>query len=247
MKKILLPIVMLLTGCAATSMQSGTETSAQHRAKIHSELGYGYYAQGQLAVSLDEFHESVRIDPGYSLPYAGLGLVHAALNQDELADSNFKRALQLDSQNSETHNNYGAFLCSRNRIDESIKEFLAAVKNPLYATPEMAYLNAGVCALKKKDDKNAETYLNKALQLQPSLRQASFQMANLYYGRGDFYLARQFLQRAMLNADPTPEMLWLGIRTEKNLGGGDTEASYRMLLKNKYPDSPQTRSMLSGE
>ena len=247
MRYIIGLLLVALTGCATPAKHGGGESQAQRSAKIHAELGYGYYSQGQLAVSLEEFNESIRNDAGFALPYAGLGLVHAALNQDDLAESNFKRALQLDPQNSETHNNYGAFLCSRNRVDESIKEFLSAVKNPLYATPEMAYLNAGVCALKKKDDKNAEAYLTNALQLQPSLRQAHFQLANLYFGKEDFYLARQSLQRAMLNIDPTPDMLWLGVRIEKNLGGGDTEASYRMLLKNKYPDSPQTKAMLSGE
>ena len=58
-------------------------------------------------------------------------------------------------------------------IDESIVQFSDAVKDPLYGTPEMAYLNAGICSLKKKDEKNAEVYLQKALQIQPLLHQAA--------------------------------------------------------------------------
>jgi type IV pilus assembly protein PilF len=245
---MILLAMILLAGCATLSPNGdGGETSARNRAKIHTQLGSEYYAQGQLAVSLEEFTESVRLDSDYALAYAGLGLVYAALNVDDKADSNFKRALQLDPQSSENHNNYGTFLCSRGRYDDSIKEFLIAVKNPLYSTPEIAYLNAGACALKKKDDKNAEAYLTKALELQPSSRQANYQLANLYFVREDYFMARQFLLRAMANIDPTPDMLWLGARIEHNLGGGDAEASYRMLLKNKYPDSPQTKAMFSGE
>lgn len=247
MRKLFLAMVLALTACATTAPQSGTESSTRHRARIHTELGSGYYAQGLPAIALDEFNEATRIDPGYAVPYAGLGLVHASLNQDEEAQNNFKRALQLDPQSSETHNNYGTFLCSRGRIDDSVKEFLTAVKNPLYPTPEIAYLNAGTCASKKKDDKNAELYLTNALQIQPGLRQANYQLANLYLAREDYFQARQFLQRAMLNTEPTPEMLWLGVRIERKLGGSDAESSYRMLLKNKYPNSVQTRAMLSGE
>lgn len=247
MKKLLLVILLALTACATNAPQSGAESSVRHRARLHTELGSGYYAQGLLAVALDEFKEAIRIDSSYAPPYAGLGLVHASLNQDDEAERNFKRALQLDPQSSETHNNYGTFLCSRGRIDDSVKEFLTAVKNPLYPTPEIAYLNAGTCAAKKKDDKNAEFYLTNALQIQPGLRQANYQLANLNFQREDFFLARQFLQRAMLNTEPTPEMLWLGVRIERHLGGSDAESSYRMLLKNKYPNSAQTKAMLSGE
>lgn len=247
MKRFYWLVLLVLTGCVTTATQPGADSTERQRAKIHTELGSGYYAQGLLSVSLEEFNTSVRIDPSYAIAYAGLGLVYAALNEETKADANFKRALQLDPQSSETHNNYGTFLCARGRIEESLKEFMTAVRNPLYPTPELAYLNAGRCAFKGGDIKTAETHLNKALQLQPDLRQAHYQLASLHFSRDDFFQARQFLQRAMLNVEPTPDMLWLGVRIERQLGGSDAEASYRMLLKNKYPDSAQTKAMLSGE
>lgn len=247
MKNVLLAMVLVVTGCAAPGAKPGGDSADRNRAKIHTDLGYGYYAQNLLAVSLDEFNESVRIDPAYGIAYAGLGLVYAALHEDAQADANFKRALQLEPLSSETHNNYGTFLCARGRFDESIKEFLAAVKNPLYPTPELAYLNAGTCAAKNNDAKNAENYLTTALQIRPNLRQANYQLANLYFLREDYFQARQFLQQALLNNDPTPDMLWLGVRIERKLGGSDAEASYRLLLRNKYPNSSQTKAMLAGE
>lgn len=245
MKKLTLLAVFALAGCAAQSTQGGADASLRQRAKIHTELGGSYYAQGQLAVALEEFKGATQLDPAYAPAFTGLGLVHAALRQDDKAEANFKRALQLDPESSESHNNYGTFLCSRNRLDESIAEFLTAIRNPLYSTPESAYLNAGICALKKQDEKNAEAYLLNALQIQPGLRQASFQLANIYFARGDHLQARKHLQHAMLHGDPTPEMLWLGVRIERALGGRDVEASYSLLLRNKYPDSEQTRALLS--
>lgn len=247
MKKLIVALALVATGCATSSMQSGAETPARQRAKIRTELGSGYYTQGQLAISLDEFNHAVRIDPDYAPAHTGLGLVYASLGEDAKAESSFKRSLQLDPESSESHNNYGTFLCSRGRYDESVKEFLTAVRNPLYPTPEVAYLNAGICALKKNDDRNAESYLLNALQVQPGLRKANYHLAALYFERDDNLLARQHLQRAMLNSDPTPEMLWLGVRIERKLGGADAVASYSLLLKNKYPNSEQTKALLSGE
>lgn len=245
MRMLMVLAMVILAGCSTQGPKSSAEIQSQNRAKLHTELGAAYYSQGQMAIALDEFTRATELDSSYAAAYTGLGLVHAALRQDAKAESNFKRALQLDPENSESHNNYGTFLCVRNRIDEAITEFLTAISNPLYPTPESAYLNAGICALKKKDTKNAEAYLLNALRLQPGLRSASYQLANLYFNKGEHLQTRTYLQQAMQNIEPTPEMLWLGVRNERILGGKDAEASYRLLLRKKYPNSDETKAMLS--
>ena len=247
MKFFTLALVLLLGACAAGGTRNNADSTSLHRAKIRTELGSAYYAQGLLATALDEFNAAIEMAPDYAVAYVGLGLVHAALNQNSQAQGDFDRALQLDPKSSEAHNSYGTFLCATGRIDESVKEFLLAASNPLYQTPEIAYLNAGTCALKKNDQKSAEIYLTQALQLKSGLRQANLPLAQLYFERKEYLTARHFLQIAMQNTDPSPEMLWLGVRIEHQLGGGDAESSYAMLLKNKYPNSTQTRAMLSGE
>jgi type IV pilus assembly protein PilF len=246
MKKLLVILMALvLVACGTTGGKTGEDSNSRHRAKLHTELASAYYSQGQMAIALEEFTKAIGLDSSYAPAYTGLGLVHAALKQDAKAESNFKRALQLEPENSEAHNNYGTFLCVRNRVDEAISEFMTAVKNPLYASPESAYLNAGICALKKKDIRNAETYFQNALRVEPNMRAASYQLAQLYFSKGEHLQARAHLEQAMKNIDPTPEMLWLGVRNERILGGKDAEASYRLLLRKKYPNSDETKAMLA--
>jgi len=243
--------ILLLTACSsapekAREYAGGAETNTQERARIHTELGAGYYAQNQLSIALEEFKEAIRIEPTYAYAYNGLGLVYAALKEDAKADANFKKSLQLEPGNSESHNNYGSFLCSRNRIDESIRQFMEAVSNPLYTTPGMAYMNAGFCSLRKNDEKNAEIYLEKAIAAQPILHQAAYQLALLQFNHGQIGIASNTLQKA-LSSDPTPETLWLGIRIARALTDRDAEASYALQLRKKYPDSEQTKALLSGQ
>ncbi|HZV98152.1 MAG TPA: type IV pilus biogenesis/stability protein PilW [Methylophilaceae bacterium] len=247
MKRCALIALLMLGACASQQpTNSGGESDLRERARIHTELGAGYYAQKQMGIALEEFSEAAKIDPNYALAQNGLGLVYAALGEDAKADASYKKALQLDPANSESRNNYGTFLCSRNRIDESITQFVEAVKNPLYATPGIAYLNAGVCSLRKNDTANAEVYLQKALQAQPLLHQAAYQLALIQFNRGKPELARNYLKNALVS-DPTPEILWLGIRIERLLGDKDAEASYALLLRKKYPNSEQTKALLSGQ
>ena len=241
---------LLLAACMTTAKNNSSgnyrESALMERARAHSDLAAAYFQQNKYEIALTEFTEAVKIDPTYSPAYNGLGLVYAALGEDAKADANFLKAIQVQPTSSEAHNNYGSFLCARKRYDESIPHFLAAVKNPLYPTPNLAYANAGICSARKNDIKNAEIYLNKALQLQPLTYSAAYQLADIQFKRGETKTAKASLQNVLI-ASPTPESLWLAIKIERALGGRDNEASYALQLRQQYPNSEQARLLLSGQ
>lgn len=243
--------VLMLSACASAPQSSSSsgnyrESATMERARAHSDLAAAYFQQNKYEIALTEFTEAVKIDPTYSPAYNGLGLVYAALGEDAKADANFLKAIQVQPTSSEAQNNYGSFLCARKRYDESIPHFLAAVKNPLYPTPNLAYANAGICSARKNDIKNAEIYLNKALQLQPLTYSAAYQLADIQFKRGETKTAKASLQNVLI-ASPTPESLWLAIKIERALGGRDNEASYALQLRQQYPNSEQARLLLSGQ
>ena len=252
-KWIALTVAILISACAAVGQNNtgGTsdiynETALTARARAHTDLGAAYLQQGKFEIALSEFTEAIQIDPSYALAYNGMGLVRAALGEDALADANYKKSIELQPNNSESHNNYGSFLCSRKRYDESIGHFLTAVKNPLYGTPNLAYANAGICSVRKNDNKNAEIYLNKALQIEPLTHSAATQLAEIQFNRGDAISAQKTLQNALI-ANPSPETLWLGIKVARALDDKDSASSYALQLRQQYPNSEQTRLLLSGK
>jgi type IV pilus assembly protein PilF len=249
-KMSLIAVVCVLLSACETLKPSGNEEYGESklsaRARSHTDLGAAYFQQNKLEIALDEFNHAIHIDPNYGQAYNGLGLVYAALGEDAKADANFKKAIQVQPSSSESHNNYGSFLCARKRYDESIGEFLAAVKNPLYSTPNLAYANAGICSARKNDLKNAEIYLNKALQIEPLTHSAATQLADIQFKRGDATTAQKTLQNALI-ASPNPDTLWLGIKIARALGDRDSEASYALQLRQQYPNSEQARMLLSGQ
>ncbi|MDO9151154.1 MAG: type IV pilus biogenesis/stability protein PilW [Methylotenera sp.] len=235
----------ILVACVSQQQQSYDIENARARARAHNDLGSVYFQQRNFEVALEEFTIATKIDPTFGLAYNGLGMVHSALGQDDLAEKNFKQSIQIEPNNSESHNNFGSFLCSRGRIDESIKEFMAAVKNPLYATPAMAYTNAGICSLRKQDMRNAEAYFQRALQIEPLFHSAAYQLALIQFNRNDVTSAKTTLQNAMLSR-PGPELLWLSVRIARLLGDRDDESSYALELRRQYPDSEQAKLLQSG-
>lgn len=247
---LLCALLCTLSACETIGPSAGTGSNASdpvtERARAHTELGAAYLQQGKYEIALDEFTQATKIAPNYALAYNGLGLVNAAIGQNAEAEANFKKSIQLQPASSESHNNYGSFLCANKRYDESIAEFLAAVKNPLYSTPNLAYANAGICSARKNDIKNAEVYLNKALEIEPLTHSAATQLADIQFKRGDATAAKKTLQNALLS-DANAETLWLGIKIERVLGNKDNVASYALQLRQQYPNAEQTRLLLSGK
>jgi type IV pilus assembly protein PilF len=169
------------------------------------------------------------------------------LREDRKAEADFKQAMRVDPNDSDTKNNYGLFLCQRQRGKEGIRYFLDAVKNPLYQTPDVAYKNAGLCSRDMGDLQGAEEFFQRALRANPGQPQALYSMADLSFLRDDFSGAKQYLDRYM-RAVPTPgpEALWLGARLERRLGDRTAMLSYGNQLRRRFPSAPETKAFMEG-
>jgi type IV pilus assembly protein PilF len=240
-------MLFMLAGCGMSSGGGGA-ASDQYKsrsyasAKVHTELAGMYFERAQLGVALGEIDLALQADRDYAPAYNVRGLIYMALREDKNAEEDFQQSLRLDENNSEAHNNYGWFLCQRGHEKDSIPHFLAALKNPLYETPERAYLNAGLCSRKAGNNPDAEEFLQRALQLQPGLQQALLAMAELNFANGDYLNAKKYFARfAEKNDNMTAEQLWLAVRIERKAGDRNAEESYGMQLRKRFPDARETQ------
>lgn len=257
MNKIKLLLTLLLsfiTFSTALAMAESSQpislanqTNEQNRARIHTELGAGYFSRGQYAVALEELRDALSADDRYAPAYGMMGLVYMELREDKPAEDNFKRAMELAPSESEIHNNYGWFLCTRNRYDEAMHQFNIALANPLYPSPERALSNAGICSLKANKPEAAQAYLERSLKYQPNQAQALTQLAQIYYKQGRLLEARTMIDRFFENNQPTSEALWLGVRLARKQNDKDAEASYGLQLRRRFADSGETQLLLQGK
>lgn len=221
------------------------EVSPQKRAELHTELAAGYYERGQMDIALQELDEAVKLDPANPKTYNIYGLVHAVLGENAKAEQNFARALSLAPQDSETRQNWGWYLCTHERVKESIPEFERAVANPLYKTPEIPLINAGRCSAMIGETAAAESYFLRALRVAPANEPATYGLALLAYKAGRYDDARRWM-KAIRQTNLPPEALYLGLCVERRLGDRQAEASYTAQLRNRHPDSAETRALATG-
>jgi type IV pilus assembly protein PilF len=245
--------VTLLAGCASSGGGSaGTpqmdKTRAQASARIHTELAASYYEREQYAIALQEIGVALQADASFPTAYTVRAMVRMALREDDQAEADFRHSLDLDNANSETHNNYGWFLCQRGRTKESLGQFQDALKNPLYTTPEMAYVNLGLCSKKAGLMKEAEINLQRALIVRPGMPEALYGLADWSYDRGDFAGAKSyFLRFSQVSGELNAEQLWLAVRIERKMRDRNSEASYALQLHKRFPTSRETQLLSQGE
>lgn len=235
-------------GGQVNTPQGSFGADARTRARIHTELGSMYFQAGNMSVALEELRIAQAADPRYAPAYSVRGLVHAYLREYPLAEEQFRKALDLTPNDPDVNNNYGWFLCQTGKERQSIVYFLNALKSPLYSTPDIAYANAGNCALKAGDLEGAETYLQQAVRL---ARDGAFgpriQLAALQYKRGNLEEARRQVNAVLKETDQPPaDALWLALRTERKLGNRVAEGALAVQLRSRHPNSPEYQEFLKG-
>jgi type IV pilus assembly protein PilF len=253
-KKWIVMAAVLLAGCVAgqPSGESGVantqvDSESRQRARAFTDLAGAYFARAQYKIALDELRKAIIADNRFGPAYNVYGLIYMELAEDKLAEENFRRAIELDRSDSETRNNYGWFLCTRGRYDEGLEQFGMALRNPLYAQPEQAMANAGLCAERKGDLALAEANLQKSLKLQPDNPNTIIKLAGLNFRQGRVVEAQRLLARHAALAPPTAESLWLGVRLERKLGDRAQEAAYGLQLRKNFPDSNEARLLMTGQ
>lgn len=224
-------------GSDSTKPTAGTNDIAQ----TNLNLGIAYLRAGEYEKALEKLEKARYADKNYPPIYNAMGVLYQQLGNKVKAEKFFLKALDLNGSDPSTLNNYGRFLCRESRFDEAEVAFLKAANNPLYTTPEIAFSNAGSCAMDQGKLETAETYFRNALERNPRIAIALLQMAEISYATDNYLSARGYLQRYLEISTHTAKSLWLGIQIENELGDKDALSSYKLLLRNKFPDSQEAK------
>lgn len=241
----------LLAGCQTAIVQDESSASplqeADPLAQSYTQLGLGYMREGQYELAWRRLHRALEIAPGYSAAHNSMAVLYEQLKQPSKADEHYRRAVALNPNDSSAQTNYGTFLCRQGNIEEAEQRFQQALKNSLYATPEIAHANAGVCMHGAGQSEKAERYLRSALEINPRIASALYAMSELNLQGGKPLPARAYFQRYLEVGEQTPAVLWLGVQIERALGDRRAADTYALRLRSQFPDSQQTGKLLESE
>jgi Flp pilus assembly protein TadD/peroxiredoxin len=189
--------------------------------------------QGLEAAAVTAFERAADANPSASTLYR-LGTLLARSRETGRARTAFQRALTLQPDLAEAHNDLGALLAQEGDLAGAIERFRAA----LAATPEYpdALNNLGYALLLSGHDGEAKGLYEKALALQPDFPEALNNLGLLYGRAGDLDQAERYFRDALKRREGYGE-------AANNLAlvlvaRGDADAAVR-LLEELLGNSPQ--------
>jgi type IV pilus assembly protein PilF len=219
------------------------ESDASKRARVRLDLASAYFGRGQMTVALDEVKLSIAADPTVAAAFNLRGLIYASLGDEKLAEESFRRALQLNSRDADSMQNFAWYLCQQKRYAEANGLFEQALAVPQYRDSLRTQLAQGVCLARAGQWAQAEQVLQRAYELDPSNPSTTMNLAEVLYRRGEADRARFYIRRVNSVADViNAQTLWLAARIEKKLGNaqGVTEAGEQ--LRNRFPQSLEAKA-----
>jgi type IV pilus assembly protein PilF len=230
----------ILVACATVAEKESIDAT-----NVYLQLGVRYLGLNNLPAAKENLELALKSDSDSVPAHIALAFLYEKLTKYDEARTYYDRALVLDPANLNLLNNFGRFLCDRREFDRGMTLLNKSSADLLNETPWMPFTNAGRCQMAMGDKKTAQTYFEKALQVNSGYAPVLQEMQKLSYQNGDFKGARDYLQRYLSVADHTPQSLWLAIQTESALGNEMLVKEYISLLLEKFPYSNEAKQIKS--
>lgn len=241
-------LALWLAACASTDEKNFRKDVAEANFK----LGIGYMQSGHLDVATEKLLKALQYDDDYPEAHNAIAVLYEEIREYNPAEHHYKRAIELKSDYTLAKLNYARFLCIREptRAAEGESEFQRIAGDPVNAgaTAAEAYVGLALCARKREDSGQAETWLRKALESNPNNTTALFELAQISQIQNKTLQGRAFLQRYHAQTRPAPQSLWLGILIESAQDGDpQLRREYATLLLSQFPNSDEARRLKKPE
>jgi type IV pilus assembly protein PilF len=243
---------MMAAVCAATiaacssSGQLGHKASPAQQAATNVQISIEYMKLNKLAESREFIERALKEDPVNANVQLTAALVYERLDDKPKAERAYAAAARLGKNDPNIQNDYAGFLCRTGKTTPGEKLFIEVAHNPVYQTPEVALVNAGVCVRSTGDMLDAQRYFNQALTIRPNMPEALLQLGNVALDQGDGAEALDYVHRYLAVNPASPEVLWLGYRAQRKLGDVTAAAGFARRVQSEFPDSSQAQMMRSG-
>jgi tetratricopeptide (TPR) repeat protein len=141
-----------------------------HYPQSYHNLGILQAAQQRTKEAIKNLEKLIELEPGIAEHYCNLGIVYYLEGTYYESELCFSKALEIDSDHPGTLFNLGKLLFNLERTDEAIS-LIERFHNMEISNTEAMFI-LGMCFQKKNDKENAQSYCEKALDIDPDHRQA---------------------------------------------------------------------------
>ena len=134
----------------------------------YGQMGLMHYRNKSYDQALTNYEKSIELKPNNATVYSNMGKIYFERGDLQKAKEVYEQAVRIDPRFVDGRQNLGSVYALMKQYDKAIEQYKEALKYD----PDNAnlYLFLGFAHRDKGDTGNAQTYLNKAYSLDPSLK-----------------------------------------------------------------------------
>ena len=241
---------VLLSACVTESTYQGSGGPvSEHKfdpvsaARERMQLGLTYLSRGNSEQAKFNLDKALEYAPDLEEVHTAFAYYYQQVGDTRKAETAYEHAINSNNVSGDAYNNFGVFLCQQKKFARSEKMFLAAIDMPKYTRSASSYENLGICSQEANMLEKARHYFELALKYDPRRATSLLDLTRVYFQLKQFSLAKAELERYYNVAFQTPESLSLGIDIELGLNDKTAAKTLALVLKAKFPASPQAKKI----
>lgn len=245
--------LLLLSGCVSESTIVGNDRPGQPRtdmkeaARTRMSLGLNYLQRGDNTQAKYNLEKAKQLAPDLAEIDNALAYYYEQVGELKQAEDSYRSALRKDSDNADTYNNFGAFLCQHQKYQQAEELLLAAIKRPGYIRVADSYENLALCALEQKNYIQYHQYLKQSLQHNSNRSSALYNMAVMEYAMGNLAEAKRWQGRLHQLGQVSPEATLLRYIVAYYSGDVTEQQTAEKFLLSVYPGSSEAAMLLASD
>jgi len=250
-KIVLITLVGIsLSACVSQNYEDDTpvvENSATQNeiAMTRISLGLGYLKMGNTQQAKLNLEKAKRAAPKLIQVHSAFAHYYETVGEPELAKKSYKEALTIQSDDADTLNNYGVFLCRQEQYDEAEIQINKAIAVPSYILVAKSYENLALCQLKAMRFAKAESYFEKAILHSPSSATILLHMVQLQYAKRSYKTAELYLGRyEKATRRFSSHALALAFKVYQKQYKRSTAKNYASMLVSMFPNSYEAKQYI---
>ena len=233
--------VAFLVGCTSSGSTGGAsrQVDKSKSLELHIQLAQGYIEKGNREAARHHLRKAADIDKNSAEAMEAMARLYQLEGEPELAEITFQKALKRKKNFTIANNNFGVFLFGLKRYEEALAQFEIAAADLDFDGRASALVNVGRTASLLGKNERAKAAFEHAAILDRGLPDPHIELADISFQKQDYADAKKHLDRYQSLGQLSPRALLLGIRLERVFGNKDQEASYLLMLKNRFPYSKE--------
>lgn len=251
MKKTLslvLSLAIVLTACAGGMPRKSKAERMKELAELKTQLAIEFMKNQNYRTALTSINEAITANRKYDAAWMVKALIYQTLKVPDKAEESYRQALSISPNSAEINNNYGWFVCDTlKKPTQSNVYFDKALADPTYPSPQVAYMNKGICAARAGNGSEAQHNFNRARAIAPWFAPVYKEMARSEWQSGQNQRATELFNIYQSKTDALDaDGLLLGWRIAQSRGDTQAAYEYEAQLRSKYPYSDEMQSISSG-